>query len=112
MFVGLGKGGRDDQPGRIFPAPARGTPHPYVSGCNSAMTAANTAAMTADNIGLVWTTLECRRSTRTTLDGPGGCAHSYGSHGRARHVPDRVVSQGSSRSFTMHNVTPATMLAS
>jgi hypothetical protein len=57
----------------------------------SAVTAANTAAKPLDNACPVRTTLECRPSTRTTTDGPGRYAYSYGSEGwgfeslRARH---------------------------
>src|SRR5215510_3128322 len=45
------------------------------------------------------TGLEYRPSTEPRLDGPGQFAHNYGSQGRARHVPDQVVGQGSSRSL-------------
>ena len=37
--------------------------------CRPAVTAANTAAMAADNAGARWTTVECRPSIRTTMDG-------------------------------------------
>ena len=46
-----------------------------------ALTVAKTVAMTADNACSVRTTLECWPSTETAMDGPGRCAHSYGSEG-------------------------------
>src|SRR5215475_7651588 len=55
------------------------------------MTAANTAAMAADNTCQAWTTVEYRPCAQTAADGTGRCAHSYGSEGwgfeslRARH---------------------------
>ena len=63
------------------------------------VTAANTAALTADNTCQLWTTVEYRPSARTAVDGPGRCAHYYGSEGRARRVPDQAVDRGSSRSL-------------
>ena len=65
----------------------------------SAVTAANTAAKPLDNACPVRTTLECRPSIGIATDGPGRCAYSYGSEGRARHVPDQGVRQGPSRSL-------------
>jgi hypothetical protein len=67
------------------------------------VTAANTTAKPLDNPCPVQTTLECRPSTRTTTDGPGRCAYSYGSEGsrmateepaalRCPHCPRREVS--------------------
>jgi hypothetical protein len=47
--------------------------------CGPAATAANTAAMTADNAGQVWTTVECPPSAQTATDRSGSLAHSYGS---------------------------------
>src|ERR1022692_110881 len=43
------------------------------------------------------TGLEHRPSGRPLLDGPGHSAHSYGSEGRARRVPDLRVGRGPSR---------------
>jgi hypothetical protein len=51
------------------------------------VTTANTAAMAADNASRVWTTLEYRPSAQTTMDGPGRCAHYYGSVSRAMSAP-------------------------
>ena len=58
-------------------------------GSSSASTVAKTVAMTADNACSVRTTLECWPSTETAMDGPGRCAHSYGSEGQG-HVPTRA----------------------
>ena len=44
----------------------------------SAVTAANTAAMTADNACHLWTTADYRLSAQMAMDGPGRCAHAYG----------------------------------
>lgn len=64
---------------------------------SEAATAANTAAMTADNARQVWTTPEYRPSAQTTVDGPGRCAHSYGTEGRAR--PPGLVTTSSAEGF-------------
>jgi hypothetical protein len=53
---------------------------------HSTATAANTAAITADNHSHPWTTLEYRPSARTAVDGPGRYAYSYGSVMRYRRV--------------------------
>ena len=45
----------------------------------SALTAASTAAMAADNACRVWTTLKYRSSARAATDGPGWRARYYGS---------------------------------
>src|SRR6266568_9311924 len=66
----------------------------------SAATVANTVAKPLDNACPVRTTLECRPSTRTATDGSGRCAHSYGSEGYARGVPDRTVTDSESQSLT------------
>jgi hypothetical protein len=54
--------------------------------CRPAATAADTAAMKADNAGHVRTPVEYRPSAQTATDGPGRYAYSYGSdaprHGR------------------------------
>ncbi len=62
-----------------------------------AATAAETAAMPMVNYRRRTTRLEYRPSRQPPLDGLGRPAHAYGSQGRARHVPDQVVGQGSSR---------------
>jgi hypothetical protein len=49
-----------------------------------AKTVAETVAMTADNACSMRTTLECRPSTETAMDGPGRCAHSYGSEAHSK----------------------------
>ena len=54
----------------------------------SAATAANTAAMTADNACHGWTALEHRPSPQTATNGLGRLAHSYGSDvPRSKRVP-------------------------
>ena len=51
--------------------------------CHSAVTAANTAAKPLDNTGPVQTTVECRPSAQTAMDGPGRLASAYGSEGHS-----------------------------
>src|SRR6266487_3678752 len=60
-------------------------------------TAASTAAKAIASYRRETTSLEYRPSRRPRLDGSGQSAHAYGSQGRARHVPDQGVGQGSSR---------------
>ena len=63
----------------------------------SAVTVASTVAKPLDKARPMQTTVECWPSAPTATDGPGQCAHSYGSEDRARHVPDQAVDRGSSR---------------
>ena len=46
-----------------------------------AVTVANTVAKPLDKTRPVRTAVECRPSAQTATDGPGRCAHSYGSEG-------------------------------
>jgi hypothetical protein len=57
------------------------------------------------------TGLEYRPSRRTKLDGSGRSAQADGLEGRARYVPDQVVGQGSSRSFTARLASSPTCVA-
>jgi hypothetical protein len=60
-------------------------------------TAANTAALTADNICHLWTTVECRPSVWTVMDVPGRCAYYYGSDApRSKRVPVALGDQATS----------------
>jgi hypothetical protein len=47
----------------------------------TAATVANTVAKPSDNACRAWTALECRPRPWPAMDGPGRCAHSYGSEG-------------------------------
>jgi hypothetical protein len=53
-------------------------------------TVADTVAKPLDGARRTWTTLEYRPSPRLVTDGPGRCAYSYGSEGRARHLADEA----------------------
>ena len=57
------------------------------------------------------TGLEHRPRRQPPPDRSGRSAHYYGSHGRARHVPDQVVGQGSSRSLADRPASPPTWIA-
>ena len=54
---------------------------------------AATVAKPLNSTRHTWTTLEYRPSPQTPTDGPGRLAHSCGSEGRARRVPDEKVDQ-------------------
>jgi hypothetical protein len=58
-----------------------------------AATVAKTVAKPLNSTRHTWTTLEYRPSPQTPTDGPGRLAHSCGSEGRARRVPDEKVDQ-------------------
>ena len=60
-------------------------------------TVANTVAKPLDSDRRTWTTLEYRPSLRPVTDGPGRCAHSYGSDARRRDSRDARKSQVTSR---------------
>lgn len=70
----------------------------------SAVTAANTAAMAADNACDLWTTVEYRPSAQTVMDGPGRCARAYGSEGR---VPVACPMRQSTEGTHGHSRIPA-----
>src|ERR1700748_3074350 len=60
----------------------------------AAHTAATTAAKPLDNTRSGLTAVECRPSAATTVDGPGRCAHSYGSEGWVSSPSERVQVTG------------------
>lgn len=68
----------------------------FASRCS---TVANTVAEPLDDACQASTSLEHRPRAPTRPDDPGRLAQNYGSEGRARHVPDRAVAQGQSRSL-------------
>lgn len=73
--------------------PARGRPlrlkrQTVEVSCRPAASAAKTAALTADSTCHVWTTVEYQPSARTTMDGPGRLAYTYGTDApRSKRMP-------------------------
>jgi hypothetical protein len=68
-----------------------------------AATVAKTVAKPLNNTRRTWTTLEYRPSPRPVTDGPGRCAHPYGSdgpdtkHGRAVRLNDPEIARSADR---------------